>query len=99
MKNPTSKDWVTTIISDLDSLGLDVEFSKIQSIKKQSLKNIVKNNIKERALELLNLQKQKHSKVNMITHKKLEMQDYLLPNENNTTKNECFSSLDNISSL
>ena len=40
MKNPTSKDWVTKIISDLESLGLDVEFSKIQSIKKQSWKTL-----------------------------------------------------------
>ena len=48
----------------------------------------MKNNIKERALELLNLQKQKFSKVNMITYKKLEMQDYFLPNENNITKKE-----------
>ena len=86
--NQTSKDWVTTVLEDLKALELEATFADIRGIKKMKWKNIVKNIIKEKALEQLNLRKQKHSKVNKLKHNKLEMQSYFLGNELNITKDE-----------
>ena len=86
--NQTSKDWVTTVLEDLKALELEATFADIRGIKKMKWKNIVKNIIKEKALEHLNLRKQKHSKVNKLKHNKLEMQSYFLGNELNITKDE-----------
>ena len=68
ISNQTSKDWVTTVLTDLKVLGLEATFTDIKEIEKRKWKNIVKNIIKEKALELLNVQKQKYSKVNKIKH-------------------------------
>ena len=86
--NQTSKDWVTTVLEDLKALELEATFADIRGIKKMKWKTIVKNIIKEKALEHLNLRKQKHSKVNKLKHNKLEMQSYFLGNELNITKDE-----------
>ena len=84
----TSKDWVTTILSDLELCKLNVTFADIQKISKQTWKSLVKRSIRDKALKYLENLKQKHSKVKMLEHKRLKMQECFLPNELNVYKEE-----------
>ena len=36
--NRTNKDWVSTVLNDLEEIGLDVTFADIQEMKKLKLK-------------------------------------------------------------
>ena len=84
----TSKDWVSTVLNDLEELGLDVTFADIQEMNKLKWKNTVKRSIREQVFEKLNRVKQTHSKVNDLNHSKLEMQKYFLPTQYEVTKEE-----------
>ena len=87
-KESTSKDWVTTVLSDLKLCELNVTFEDIQKMSKQKWKTIVKESIRNKALKYLENLKQKHSKVKTLEHKILKMQAYFLPNELNVSKEE-----------
>ena len=80
-QNRQKKDWVTTVLKDLELVGLNVTFADIQAMNKTKWKNIVKLHIREKSLQYLQEIKQKHSKVKELKHVKLEMQKYLLPNK------------------
>ena len=80
-ENRTSRDWVTTVISDLDVLGLDYTFAEIQEMNKTKWKSIVKLKVAENSFKILEDKKKKHSKVENINHEKLKMQPYFLPNK------------------
>ena len=84
----TAKDWVTTVITDLETLGLNVTFGDIQKMSKVKWKSIVKIKVKEESLKNLEKMKKAHSKVKEIEHKKLEMQTYFLPNQNKISQEE-----------
>ena len=78
-ENRTKRDWVTTVINDMEVLGLNVTFSEIQAMTKIKWKNIVKNRIKENSLKYLENMKQKYSKVMDLKHMNLTIQKYFLP--------------------
>ena len=82
----SSKDWITSVIKDLVFLELHVTFSDIQEMGKTKWKSIVKNVTKEITLKRLEIIKQRHSKVKLIKHTKLEMQPYFLPDRLEMTK-------------
>ena len=63
-KNPTSKDWVSTVKKDIEELNLDFEFKDLKSMKKNDFKNILKKKIETNALEKLEQKKKLHSEVN-----------------------------------
>ena len=87
-KNPTSKDWVSSVKKDLEELKLDFEFEDLKSIKKNDFKNILKKKIETNALEKLEQKKKLHSKVNHIQHGVLKMQTYLKPTRTKISKEE-----------
>ena len=87
-KNPTSKDWVSSVKKDLEELKLDFEFEDLKSIKKNDFKKIKKKKIETNALEKLEQKKKLHSKVNHIQHGVLNMQTYLKPTRTKITKEE-----------
>ena len=87
-KNPTSKDWVSTVKKDIEELQLDFEFEDLKSIKKKDFKNILTKKIETNALEKLEQKKKLHSKVNHIQHGVLKMQTYLKPTRTNISKEE-----------
>ena len=87
-KNRTKKDWVSTVLADLELVGLNVTFADIQLMSKAKWKNIVKRSISEKALENLETRKQMHSKVKELKHTKLEIQNYFLPNGYKMSKEE-----------
>jgi hypothetical protein len=87
-ENPTSRDWVTTVINDLEDLRIKYTFKDIQSMSKSKWKNILKIRTAENTFKNLENMKTNHSKVKNIHHKKLEIQPYLLPNTENITRND-----------
>ena len=53
MKNPTPKDWVTTVGDDLKELGSNVTFADIRTMSKGKFKSMLKLNIKKKAIKEL----------------------------------------------
>ena len=84
----TKKDWISSVLSDLELLEINMTFAEIKNMKKCTWKSIIKTHIAEKSLHYLNNLKQKHSKVNKLKHQKLSMQSYFLPSENDMTKDE-----------
>ena len=84
----TAKDWVTTVLSDLDILGLTLTFGEIQTMNKIKWKNILKKRVAEKTFESLENMKKKHSKVQNIKHSRLEMQSYFLPGKEIVTQED-----------
>ena len=87
-KNKSKHDWVTTICTDLEEIGLSVTFEEIQKMSRRKWKSMVKVVTENKALINLNETKNGHSKVKQIKHEKLEMQAYLLPNRLKVSKEE-----------
>ena len=72
-ENRTNKDWVSTVMNDLEEIGLNVTFADIQKRNKLKWKNMIKRSISENVLEKLNTIKQIHSKVKDLNHSGLEI--------------------------
>ena len=87
-RDNTSKDWVRTVESDLEKVGLNVTFADIKEMSKVKWKNTVKKSVNENALLYLETVKQTHSKVKLLKHPKLQIQAYFLPNKLNMCKEE-----------
>ena len=86
LENPTPKDWITTVKKDLEEINVNIQFFQIKKMKKDEFSNLIKRKIEAYALKELENIKSKHSKVNMIKHRILTMQNYLKPNELNIKK-------------
>ena len=80
MNNPTPKDWVSTIVSDLKQLNLNIQFEDIKQMKKFDFMNTVKRKIRYKTLKDLEKWKEKHTKVKHLNHSVLKMQNYLTAN-------------------
>ena len=87
-ENRSKKDWVSTVINDLEELELNVNFGDIQEMNNGKWKSIVKQCIKEKTFSKLNEMKKGHSKVNNVYYSKFELQDYFLPTNQKITKEE-----------
>ena len=87
-KNRTSKDWITTILKDLDEIKMNVTFEEIEIIKKMKYLKMVKIKTDQSALEKLIIMKSNHSKVRHLKHFGVKMQKYFLPNGNKISQEE-----------
>ena len=63
MKQRTKKDWVTTVLDDLEKLDINLSMEEIATMKKTSFMNLIKNKINRRTFENLESLKQSHPKV------------------------------------
>ena len=89
LRNRTKKDWVTTILDDLEQLNMkELNLEKIKSMKKSSFMKIVKQNNHEKSFLSLETVKKSHSKVKQVEHNSLQMQEYLKPNSTKITREE-----------
>ena len=78
MKYPNRRDWVTTILKDLEYLKLgDMSMEEIRKLKKCNFMTKVKKMTTEKLFEKLNGVKMSHSKVETVEHNELRMQKYL----------------------
>ena len=87
-KYRSKTDWVTTVEEDLKYLGLNLTFESIQKLSKAKWKNMVRNMILQKTFTKLENTKQTHSKVRSLKHIRIEMQDYLMPNDVNGMNKE-----------
>ena len=51
---PRPKDWVTTVIKDLEFLNLNLKFEEIKKMQKSRFRNLIKQSIQEKTLKDLN---------------------------------------------
>ena len=88
MKTRNKKDWVTTVLIDLDELNIKLSFEEIKLMKKSSFQALVKTSINDYAFKNLEKLKLSHSKVEKVRHRTLQMRTYLSPNQIKATKEE-----------
>ena len=88
MKQRTKKDWVSTVLDDLEKLEINSNMEEIANMKKTSFMNLIKNKINKRTFENLESLKQSHSKVKKVEHIGIKIQKYLQPNNSKMTKVE-----------
>ena len=88
LETRTKKDWVSTILNDMQICQIGVTFAEIQAMNKVKWKNIIKRHIEEKTFKDLETSKINHTKVRKIEHKSLMMQDYLLPNRQEISKED-----------
>ena len=82
MKNKTKKDWVTTVLQDLQWLGLnDLSMEEIKFLKKTVWKNMIKQRINLKTFDTLDNVKKSQAKVKHIEHTEINMRKYLQPNK------------------
>ena len=74
-QEPTKGDWVTTVLADMEHLNINMTFDEIKNVSVNSFKNIVKKQIKIKALEYLQQCQQSHSKSKHVIYHKLEMDE------------------------
>ena len=77
----TIKDWITTVLKEIEELNLKVSFVNIKQMSKEDWKNMIKESIVDKAFRNLNEAKRKHSKVMKLEYKNLEMQSFFSPNK------------------
>ena len=90
IKNRTKKEWVTSVLGDLEYLDLqNSNIEDIKNLKQASFEGLVKEKIRDKAFESLSKIKNSNSKVKNIEHTVLKIQKYLQPNKVRITKEEC----------
>ena len=86
MNSPTYKDWVSTVLGDLEELDIDIDIGEIQDMKKDKFKKIVKEKITNGAFQYLLNKKgeriSKNAKGKLLNYTELERSEYLTPTEN-----------------
>ena len=74
-ENRTPKDWVTTVLTDLEILKMEMNFEDVRNMKKVHFMNKVKRKIQQKTLKDLEKIKENHSKVRKLKHPVLKMQN------------------------
>ena len=80
-ENPSKDDWTEQAAKDLKDLEIEENVSFFKSISKVKFEKIVKLKTKEHALDRLNEEKFKHSKMENLVFTSLEIQNYLSSEE------------------
>ena len=76
-KYPAKKDWVITVMSDLEYLQINLSLEEIKAKSKGSFSKLVKSKVKEAALKHLLELKNGHTKMNGLKYSELNIQNYL----------------------
>ena len=77
LEKPSSGDWASTCLSDIENINLKLTLEEIRTISKQKYLKTLKEKIKESALKYL-LKKQ-GKKGSEISYSSIEMSEYLQP--------------------
>ena len=77
LEQPSKNDWASTCVEDLKKLQIDNTFEEIKLISKNKFKNILKQRIKELALNYLKAKQ--NIKGKEITYSDIDMAEYLQP--------------------
>ena len=80
LKYKTKKDWINTVLEDLEYLELEnLTMEGLRSMKKPMFRKLIKEKIEKITFEKSETLKKSHSKVEKIEHNRLVMQKYLQP--------------------
>ena len=88
LKKRKPKDWITTVLRDLQDLGIEQTMNEIKELKKNKLKRIMNKAIMNKAFERLMKLKESHSKVRNLAFSNLKMQNYFKPSRVVISKND-----------
>ena len=86
IEKPTKGDWVSSCQNDLEKLNFKLTFEEIKAMKKRKYTQILKEKIREAALDYLLDKQGKKGKENKFVY--LEIAEYLLPLNNKQTIEE-----------
>ena len=73
--------WLT-VKENLKEMEIEISINEILTLKKESFSKIVKQKVREKALETLNSSKEKHSKMKHLEYEELKIKKYLKENVN-----------------
>ena len=86
MNSPTHKDWVSTVLGDLEELEIDIEIGEIKDMKKEKFKIIVKDKVMNGAFQYLLKKKaeriSENAKGKLLIYTDLYKSEYLTPTDN-----------------
>ena len=78
LENPVKGDWVSSCVKNMKNLDINLSFKNIEEMTEYRYTQLVKQKCKEGAYKYL--MKKRGTKGSEIEYLKLEMADYLLPN-------------------
>ena len=79
IQKPVKFDWASTCLLDLKKLKISISFEDIKEMPKNKFKKIIREKCQELGFEYLS--KKRGSKGREIDYKKIEIAEYLLPND------------------
>ena len=89
LKKRSKRDWVSTVLRDLEYLGMKgISMEEIRHMKKSHFMKKVKEEIQNKTFEKLQKVKSSHSKVEKVEHNTHKIQKYLQPNKTKISKEE-----------
>ena len=71
LTNPSKGDWTETVKGNLEEYGIALDFELLKLKSKESFKKLVKKKANAIALENLQKQQEKHSKMKRLEYSKL----------------------------
>ena len=81
LKTKRTKDWVSSVLKDLEDLKIEKTIEEIKNTKKITLKRMINKAITEKAFNRLIGIKENHSKVRHLEYAEFKMQNYLKPSK------------------
>ena len=85
IKSPTTHDWVSTVLEDLEELDINIEIGDIKDLKKGKFKAIVKEKVTNGAFQYLLKKKEarnsENAKGKLLIFSDFEMSEYLITKE------------------
>ena len=92
MNKPSNRDWVSSVLEDMEDLEIDLEIEDIRNMPKVKFKEYINEKVKEAAFKyLLNRKSSRNSdraKGKLLEYSDLEMSEYLTPLDQDISINE-----------
>ena len=88
MEKRTKRDWVSTVIKDLELMGIKLEMEQIKAMKKSDFMRMIKDKIQTQTFQDMEKIKISHTKVKYVKHENIKMQKYLQANSCKITQEE-----------
>ena len=87
LSNPTSRDWVSQVLEELEDLSINLQIDEIEVMKKSLFKKIVKEAIQKKAFSYLLKKKEgrnsENAKGKKIIYEEFSIAEYLNPSDEN----------------
>ena len=91
VSNPIKNDWASSVKKDLEDLDIEMTFDQVKSMSKDAFKELVKRQVKIKALEFLKNIQSTHSKSSNLSYTEITLQEYLKPENSMTNKEKAFA--------